>query len=419
MKKLLITLLALTCYFDTPLNAMNTSNQVTRRSHSWQGMPEVIHQSIFEFLTDKELVSKLATLSKDDLSEINKYFARIYPNIFFASQHKLFYPVSSHGADWWDSTYDTTTALTSLCKVAKLNTIPQPTDPRMNLSNSDFRSQCTEGLCALYPHNTFLQSLKTARRANRLTYDTNFDRLQEDTTLTPEAKASLQLEQNALRQAYKKLEESIILELFKTAHKNHNSFFIYYFNLVTQSIVRNNFMEISSLRSLCYIIKAFPSISNTYLRTTLFNQLHVWMNQNRDALNSRQGALMHFHLELLALYNHPVFHDLVDPATHEALIAQCSQLLNNHGYHESMLEEILGRGLLENIKLQLHYWLRFLEYNITSNAVIENVNDVPLRIAALGQTDAFDPELLTLIKQINTKLAQLNGAPVEVIEEID
>ena len=318
MKKLLITLLALTCYFGTPLNAMNTSNQVARRSHLWQGMPEVIHQSIFEFLTDKELVSKLATLSKDDLSEINKYFARIYPDNFFERIYPLFYPVINPGIDWQHTTYDRT-PLTSLRKVAKLNTMPQPTDLKCL-----FSSTCLLALCELYPRNHVLQSLKNNTQENTHVYVEKARKLENDTTLTAFTRNKLEFELMALSTAHDSLQETIAFELFKIAHKDHNSFFIYYLNILLPSIFIEGTLSKSDLQILCSIIKALPFTSNISLRTIFSEQLSQWKDDNIDNFNLFAHHLSIFHLELL---NQSFFRGINDPAARAELIeiiADCS-----------------------------------------------------------------------------------------------
>ena len=411
MIKSLITLLALNYCFGSPLNAMNTSNQIARiEDASWQGMPAEMIQSIFEFLTDKELVNKLATLNKNDLSQINAYFARIYPDSFFNQQQNLFYPVLDLGIYWQQAIYDTT-PLTSLCKVKKLNTIPEPTHPAMNRSYLNAGRQCLFALCELYSNNTLLQSLRSAIAANELFFENNFIKLAEDTSLTSAAKISLRLEQNALLQASDNLEENIILELFKTANKDHCSFFIYYLNLVTDRTFIGGRLVEHTIKSLCYIIKALPSSSNTYLRTTLFKQLHQWMNTNSETLLDLNSHLSTLHLELLTLYNKPCFQDLINPEAYEELVNTCANLAMNNDYIDYRSNPIEGIKILT----------QFIKQGVMSGRIqyfIRNSQEAHFRQERFGQDLALDHVFLVAIEELTTAADQLNSVPTEVTEEV-
>ncbi len=414
MKKLLITLVALTCYFGTPLNAMN--NQVARISPTWQGIPREMHQYIFEFLTAKELVSKLATLSHADLEQINTYFNRIYADSFFQNQPYLFHPVINPGINGEIApTYDTT-PLTALCKVKKLNTIPHPTHPSINLTstnNSSFFGIYLLQLCLLDPTNKVIKSLFTKLQETVTDLLECQTRLETDSLLTKENRDTLQSKLKTLIASTINLTKTLVLELLKATHNNHNSFFIYYFNFITQSFfAAENAFYAGNYNFLTYIINALPLTSNTYLRTMLFNKLHEWMDHNSIKLAITQRFFFDLHLGLLTLYNHPIFHDLVDQATRTNLINNCANLIINNHYVNHPLNSLNGINLLT----------KFVDQGVMSpeiEAFIQHLQNAHFRMEHFGPDLALDEELLEAIDKLVNAADELNDASEEETEEIE
>ena len=407
MKKILIIVLTLICYLNTHLNAMHTSNQVVRISPTWQGMPREMHQYIFEFLTDKELVSKLATLSKADLEQINTYFNHIYADSFFQNQPYLFHPVTNLGKEGQAATHDTT-PLTALCKVRKLNTMPQPTHPSINFTtdNGPLFGIYLEQLYLLNTTNTDVKLAYKNLEKSALDMQERLTRLQTDALLTEENRTTLQSGLETSIASTQNLTKTLVLELLKATHNNHDSFFIYYFNFITQSFfTAENTFYLSNYTFLICIINALPLTSNTYLRSMLFNQLHEWMDHNSIKLAINQRFFFDLHLGLLKLYNHPAFQDLIDQTTRTNIINNCANLVINNRYVNHPLNSFNGIKLLTE----------FVEQDVMSpeiEAFIQNLQDADFRMDHFGQALA-DPDLHEAINELTAAADELNGTPVE------